>query len=98
MKRWQRAFFNRDRPAVCPETLMDSHIRLELLATLKRYQPVSSDRYPVEPGITVRELIEKLGIPEYEVNLVFIDGIKGNLDSTIEGGERIALFPPLGGG
>ena len=77
---------------------MDRHIQLELLATLTRYQPVSCNRYPIEPGVTVKELIGKLGIPEYEVNLVFIDGIKGNLDSTIEGGERVALFPPLGGG
>ena len=33
-----------------------------------------------------------------EVNLVFINGISANLVSTIEGGERVVLYPPLGGG
>lgn len=77
---------------------MKTHIRLELLATLKRYQPDSSDRYPIKPGIGVHELLAQLKIPEYEVNLVFIDGMKGNLDSILKGGERVGLFPPLGGG
>ena len=34
----------------------------------------------------------------YEVNLVFINGLPANLVSTIEGGERVVLYPPLGGG
>ena len=77
---------------------MDSFIQLELLMTLKQYQPDSYPQYPIAPGVKVRQLLEQLGIPEYEVNLVFINGIKENLDSTLEGGERVALFPPLGGG
>lgn len=73
-------------------------IRLELLATLKRYLPGGYERYPIPPGISVRTLIEELGIPEYEVNLIFLNGEKANLDSSLSGGERVALFPPLGGG
>jgi len=42
--------------------------------------------------------VKQLGIAEYEVYLVFMDGVPANLDSSIEGGERVALFPPLGGG
>ena len=41
---------------------------------------------------------EQLGIHEYEVNLVFINGVPANLVSSIEGGERVVLYPPLGGG
>jgi hypothetical protein len=77
---------------------METHIQLELLATLRRYQPSCPDRYPISPGAPVRELLAQLGIPEYEVNLVFINGMKGNLDSSLNGGERVGLFPPLGGG
>ena len=77
---------------------METHIQLELLATLKRYRPASPDRYPIKPGTPVHELLAQLEIPEYEVNLVFINGMKGNLDSTLSGGERVGLFPPLGGG
>ena len=77
---------------------MDVYIQLELLATLKRYLPESPERFSVRAGITIKELIGMLGIPEYEVNLVFINGAKGNLDSILSGNERVGLFPPLGGG
>jgi hypothetical protein len=77
---------------------METHIRLELVSILKRYQPASPDRYPITPGNTVRELLASLKIPEFEVNIVFVDGIKGTLDSVLSGGERVGLFPPLGGG
>lgn len=77
---------------------MEKKIRLELKATLKRFLPVSHESYSVESDIRVRDLVKRLGIEEYEVNLVFIDGVLANLDSIIEDGERITLFPPLGGG
>ena len=78
--------------------MTETHVQLELQSTLKRFQPASPDRYPIASGSTVRELLAQLKIPEYEVILVFIDGMKGNLDSTLSGGERVGLFPPLGGG
>lgn len=78
--------------------MMSVDIKLELLATLKRYEPDTPDRFSIPAEISVRELIEILGIPEYEVNLVFLDGERGNLDSKLTGRERVCLFPPLGGG
>ncbi len=77
---------------------MVKQIQLELQTSLKRFHPAAHESYPIEPGLRVRDLMEKLGIPEYEVNLVFIDGGLSNLDSTINGGERVVLYPPLGGG
>ena len=77
---------------------MGTQIRLELQATLKRFLPAAHEYYPIECGIRVRDLLEQLGIPAYEVNLVFINGLPANLVSTIEGGERVVLYPPLGGG
>ncbi|MBW1695650.1 MAG: MoaD/ThiS family protein [Deltaproteobacteria bacterium] len=77
---------------------METHIKLELLATLKRYSPDSPEQFRIKRGIKVRDLLAELNIPEYEVNLVFINGQKGNLDSILNGGERVGLFPPLGGG
>ncbi len=77
---------------------MKKQIELELLATLKRYRPESYHAFEIAPGITIRQLVSQLGIPEYEINLIFINGEKANLDSILEGGERVGLFPPLGGG
>ena len=77
---------------------MKKQIQLELQTTLKRFLPAAHEHYPIEPGLRVRDLLEQLGIAEYEVNLVFINGTSANFDSTIEGGERVVLYPPLGGG
>ncbi len=77
---------------------MVKQIQLELQTTLKRFLPFSHESYPIEPGLRIKDLLKQLGIPEYEVNLVFINGGLSNLDSTINGGERVVLYPPLGGG
>ena len=49
-------------------------------------------------GTSVRQLIQRLGLPEDEVKLVMVNGIVTKLDAVLEGDERVALFPPVGGG
>jgi molybdopterin converting factor small subunit len=77
---------------------METYIHLNLYATLKKFKPVSADTYPIEPGTDVRTLMEHLGIPSKEAKLVFINGVKCDLESTLQGGERVGIFPPVGGG
>ena len=77
---------------------MVKQIQLELQTSLKRYLPVARESFPIEPGLRVRDLLAQLGIPEYEVNLVFINGVLAHLDPPLNGGERVVLYPPLGGG
>lgn len=77
---------------------MAVHITINLFATLKKFTPVSSDRYPVNPGITVKQLLEDLSVPEDEVKLVFVDGVKHDLEFALKGGERVGIFPAVGGG
>ena len=75
-----------------------AYITLKLFATLGKFTPDSADNYPVEPGTSVRELIAGLKIPEEKAKLIFIDGVKREPDTIIKGGERIGIFPPVGGG
>lgn len=75
-----------------------AYINLKLFATLGKFTPDSADNYPVERGTPVRDLVARLGIPEEKAKLIFIDGVKGELDSLLNGGERIGIFPPVGGG
>ena len=75
-----------------------AYITLNLFADLGKFSPVSADKYPVKPGTSIRGLIAGLCIPEEKAKLIFIDGVRGELDSTIKGGERIGIFPPVGGG
>ena len=77
---------------------MTANITIKLFATLKAFTPSSSDNYPIEPGTTIRHLLKLLGVPEDEIKLIFIDGVKGNLTSRLHGGERVGIFPPVGGG
>jgi molybdopterin converting factor small subunit len=77
---------------------MTVQINIKLFATLNRFTPDSSDCYSISPGTTVRSLLKQLGVPEDEAKLIFINGTKGGLKSTLGGGERVGIFPPVGGG
>ena len=77
---------------------MTVYITINLFASLKKFTPVSSDSYPVKPGITVKTLLEELCVPEDEVKLVFVDGVKHDLAVVLKGGERVGIFPAVGGG
>ena len=73
-------------------------IHLQLFATLGRFAPDSSERYPILRKTTVKELLTKIGIPIDQAKLIFIDGVRGELTSELFGGERVGIFPPVGGG
>jgi molybdopterin converting factor small subunit len=77
---------------------MATHIQIKLFATLQSFTPELSEMYPINPGITISSLLEQLKIPPEKAKLIFIDGIKANLTSTLNGGERVGIFPPVGGG
>jgi molybdopterin converting factor small subunit len=50
------------------------------------------------PGTKIRDLLEQLNVSEDDIKLIFINGKKGDLTSTLYGGERVGIFPPVGGG
>lgn len=77
---------------------MTVNITLNLFASLKKFSPESPDNYPVEPGITVKKLLVELCVPEDEVKLIFIDGVKQGFTTILNGGERVGIFPAVGGG
>ena len=77
---------------------MQTHIQIKLFATLQRFMPASAENYPIEKGTSIRTLLQQLDIPEDKARLVFIDGLKADLTTVLKGGERIGIFPPVGGG
>jgi molybdopterin synthase sulfur carrier subunit len=74
------------------------HIQLKLYATLQMFRPPEGEEYPIAPGTTIRGLLKRLNVPEEKAKLVFIDGAQADLSSTLQGGERVGIFPPVGGG
>ena len=77
---------------------MQPYIQIKLFATLQRFMPDSAENYPIKKGTTIRKLLEQLDLPENKAKLIFIDGIKAELTTVLKGGERIGIFPPVGGG
>jgi len=73
-------------------------IEIKCFATLAPRLPDNAADYPAEPGETVRSLIAKLDIPEGDIALIFINSARAYLDSEIKDGDRVGLFPPVGGG
>ncbi|MDY6953328.1 MAG: MoaD/ThiS family protein [Thermodesulfobacteriota bacterium] len=77
---------------------MVAHIELRLFASLKTYLPQGAERFPITSGESVEALIRRLGISPDDVKLIFINGIRADISSTLWGGERVGVFPPVGGG
>ena len=77
---------------------MESHIQIKLFANLQKFMSASAENYAIEAGITVGTLLQQLDIPQDMIKLVFIDNVRAGLTSTLKGGERIGIFPPVGGG
>jgi sulfur carrier protein len=72
-------------------------IQVRLFASLRKGR---FDACSVESGegAAVGDILRILGIPEEEASLVFINGRSAGKDSRLRGDDRLAVFPPIGGG
>ena len=77
---------------------MKSQIHIKLFATLREFTPPSADQYDIDPGTRISDLLDQIKIPQAKAKLIFINGVKAELNSTLEGVERVGIFPPVGGG
>lgn len=77
---------------------MTIHVELRLFASLGHLMPPKADQYPIPAEQTVKDLLEALNVPLDDVQLVFINGVKQDMTSTLNDGDRIGIFPPIGGG
>lgn len=73
-------------------------IEIKCFATLAQFVPENGDNYPIAAGETVKSLLDKLGIPESDVSLMFINSSRAYLESELKDNDRVGIFPPVGGG
>lgn len=73
-------------------------IQLKLFATLRALTPDNADTYPIAPGTTVGDIVIQLEIPAKDAKLIFINGVRKPLDTPLADGDRLGIFPPVGGG
>jgi uncharacterized protein with PIN domain len=50
-------------------------------------------RHEFEGSPSVKDVIEAIGVPHTEVDLVLVDGASVAFDSRLRGGERVAVYP-----
>lgn len=72
-------------------------ITVKLFATLRSGR-FDTETHEFSPGITIGEVIKKLGIPEKEVTLIFVNGRHADIHGTLTDEDTIGFFPPVGGG
>ena len=58
-------------------------------------KPIEVD---VGEGTTVGDLIKTLKIPEEDIFAILINGVHSNKDYLLKEKDRVAFFPPVGGG
>ncbi|MBT8358417.1 MAG: MoaD/ThiS family protein [Desulfobacterales bacterium] len=77
-------------------------VEVNLYATLKKYMNKEtfgqSSTIDADDGLCVEDMIQQLKIPSDLVKLIFINGVHGKRDTILKDGDRLGLFPPVGGG
>lgn len=73
-------------------------IELRLFATLSKYAPENQEAVELPGPTSIKQVVEKLEIPEKEVKLIFVNGKKQEAGYLLQDGDRLGVFPPVGGG
>ncbi|MBS3779789.1 MAG: MoaD/ThiS family protein [Desulfovermiculus sp.] len=74
------------------------NIQVRCYATLAKYQPAKADEYPLDQGSTVADLASSLGADQEEIKVAFVNGKHAPMSTQVQDGDRVALFPAVGGG
>jgi molybdopterin converting factor small subunit len=74
-------------------------VKVNLYATLRKYVGgAPSVEVEIEPGQTVAEVLARLGVPADQTRIIFINNRAAGLSHVLQGGERLGVFPAIGGG
>jgi len=77
-------------------------VEVRVFATLRRYLPElgigEAKIVAVDPGTTLDQLRESLGIPKTEVKIIMRNHLHADFDDLINDGDRITYIPAVAGG
>jgi molybdopterin synthase sulfur carrier subunit len=88
-------------PAGCE--IVNMQIEIKLLIQLKQYLPepdlAGNSRFlEIAKSATVKDVLEKLGIPLDMPKVIMINERQGAIDDALVPLDRLTIFPPVGGG
>ena len=76
-------------------------VEVRLFATLRRHAPANPNgvlAVDVPEGSTVLDVAKAINIDPNEIHLIMVNGTGCGFEQAISDGDRIGLFPPVGGG
>jgi len=77
-------------------------VEVRLFANLRELFPLEDrgvKKLEIQEDMTIDNLLDKIGIIEKEIMIVMINGLrKLDYNETMKNGDRVAIFPPVGGG
>ncbi len=75
-------------------------VTLKLRGPLSKFGPdTGTFEYDITTSsCTIKELLEMLSVPISSVLFVTVDGDKTSLDTELQGGENIVVYPRVAGG
>jgi molybdopterin converting factor small subunit len=78
-------------------------VLVKLYATLRQFAPPDNELgefFEVEfNGVTISDLVEQLGFTQEQARIIFVnDSQTSDLSSTLRNGDKVVMFPPVGGG
>lgn len=76
-----------------------ARVQVNLYATLRSHVGgAASVQVDIEPGDTVGQVLESLGVPPEQTRILFVNNRAAKLSQALEGGEKVGVFPAIGGG
>lgn len=77
-------------------------VEIRLFAYLRELLPKENrgvKQVEIKKNLTIDNLMDEIGIVEKEIMIVMINGIrKLDYNEPLKDGDRVAIFPPVGGG
>lgn len=77
-------------------------VEIRLFGGLEQFRPGARFGEPfclaLPPGACVRTLLEELGIPEEKAFSILVNGRQAAPEDALSPGDRVSIFPPIGGG
>jgi molybdopterin synthase sulfur carrier subunit len=77
-------------------------IEIHLFASLAKYLPENAKNktciIEISDHSVISDLIKKMTIPDHAIKLIFLNGIHASRTSVLKNGDRVGIFPPVGGG
>jgi len=81
---------------------MSVPVKVFLSSTLRQhipgYDPSEGALFSVDLKTTISELCKRMNIPRHKIKIIMVNGRNASFDFELRGGERVGLFPPVGGG